>query len=135
MFRSRNVAKGERKEKDPCYPSVDRRRWLEVRIIDHSFDVTGINLEEEMVDSDEVTLGVVEGAKDTEEFALGLGVVALGSIPGAREESHGVSNAVGAKLRQYSPEANVRRVNREDDIASGAIVKSAESWAGSDGRL
>ena len=72
VLRRRDMDELKREEEDASNPAVDRRRWLQVRVVDHTLQVARIDFEDEVVDSDEIALCIVKCAKDAKKFSLGL---------------------------------------------------------------
>jgi hypothetical protein len=53
-------------------PSVDRSIRLYVGVAEHTFDVTSIHFDDEVVDSDEMKVGGTEHAEELIKLELGL---------------------------------------------------------------
>jgi len=67
----------EVKEKDSGDPAVDGCIRLDVRVVEHSFDVLHIDFDNEIVDSDYPQVGGLEAAEQSIQFELWLEVVGL----------------------------------------------------------
>ena len=129
---SRNMDELEGEKEDASDPAVDRRVGLKVGAVEHAFDVRGIDFDEELWEADEKNAIVVECAKETIKFKLGLRVVLLRSRPCARAEAGDIATIVGTKLRQYRTIAVNRRIDGEVDRTTTVKVEGTDSARSSD---
>ena len=65
----------ELEELDANTPSVDCSTWLNVRIVEHPFNITSIDFDSKIFDTDDVKSVSLKGAPETIYLDLGLGVV------------------------------------------------------------
>jgi len=73
---------------------------LDIGIAEHPSDVACVNFNDEIVDSDEVEAGSMEGTKEPVELKLGLRIAGLVFIPQNRAEAQGAAASGGAVLRE-----------------------------------
>jgi hypothetical protein len=71
----------EVEEQDGGNPAVDGSIRLHVWVAEHTFDITGIDFDNEIVDADKVKVHGPEHVEETIEFELCLRVMQLVFIP------------------------------------------------------
>jgi len=90
---------------------IDGGVQLDVRIAKHAFDITCVDFNDKVADTDNVEVHHTEGAEEAIEFKLGLRVVGLTFVPGDRAKAQGVVAPIGAVLRKYPAYAVDGRIN------------------------
>jgi hypothetical protein len=71
----------EVKEEDGGDPAIDCSIQLDIGVAEHTFDIAGVNLHNKLADADEVEAGSAEGAEESVELQLSLGVAGLTLVP------------------------------------------------------
>lgn len=81
MFVSWNVFEFKVEEEDSSNPLIDGSIGLYIGVAEHTFDVTGVDFNNKLMDTNEVEAGSTEGAKKTVELKFDLGIMGLALIP------------------------------------------------------
>jgi hypothetical protein len=69
------VLEFEVEKEDGGNPAIDCGIWLDIGVAEHTFDIAGINFNDKLTDTDKVEAGGMEGAEETIELQLSLGIV------------------------------------------------------------
>src|SRR5882724_4653212 len=103
-----NMNQLELEELDANNPSVDRSAWLNVRVVAHPFNITSIDFNSKIFDTNDVKSVSLKGAPKTIYLDLGLGVVQFSFIPSDRTKAARISLVIHAKLRENETSGNAR---------------------------
>src|SRR5882724_8023899 len=103
-----NMYQLELKEFDPNDPSVDCRTWLNFWVVEHPFDITCIDFDSKIFDTNDVKSVSLRGMPETIYLDFGLGVVRLSFIPSDGTKAAQVSLVIRAKLRENETSGNAR---------------------------
>jgi len=93
-------------ELDANNPSVDSSTWLNVRVVEHPFNITSINFDSKVFDTDDVKSVSLKGMPETIYLDLSLGVARFSFIPSDRAKAARVSLVIHAKLRENEASGN-----------------------------
>src|SRR5882724_10048441 len=129
-----NMYQLELKEFDPNDPSVDCSAWLNVWVVEHPFDITCINFDSKIFDTNNVKSVSLKGMPETIYLNLDLGVVRLSFIPSDGTKAAWVLLIIHAKLRENETGGNARRVNGQNYTSVHMII-NWQMAGGSDDRL
>ncbi len=100
---SGDVAKREVKEQNTGDPAVNRRVRLNVRVIDHTFNVLRVDLDDEILRANNERPSSFECTKQSIELDLRLRVPLFTFVPGDRAKARGVPFLVIPHLRENKP--------------------------------
>ena len=103
-----NVYQLELEELDANNPSVDHSAWLNVQVVEHPFNITSIDFDLKIFDTDDVKLVSFKGMPETIYLNLGLGVAQFSFIPSDRAKAAQVSLVIHTKLRENETSDNAR---------------------------
>ena len=67
-----DVAEDEGEEEDSGNPTVDSRIGLEVGVVEHAFDVAGVDFDDKIADSDEQSFAGFQSAVEVIDFEFSL---------------------------------------------------------------
>src|SRR5882724_2863514 len=129
-----NMYQLELEELDANNPSVDRSTWLNVRVVEHPFNITSIDFDLKIFDTNDVKLVSLKGTPETIYLNLGLGVVQFLFIPSDRTTAAQVSLVICTKLRENETSGNARQVDSQNDTSVHMIVNRPKA-GGHDDRL
>src|SRR5882724_4351262 len=101
-----NMYQLELEELDANNPSVDCSAWLNVWVVEHPFNITSIDFDSKIFDTDDVKLVSLKGAPETIYLDLGLGVAQFLFIPSDRAKAARVSLVICTKLRENEISGN-----------------------------
>src|SRR5882724_13195170 len=124
-----NVYQLELEELDANNPSVDRSTWLNVQVVEHPFDITCIDFDSKIFDTNDVKSGSLKGMPETIYLGFGLGVVRLSFIPSDGTKAAWVSLVICTKLRENETGGNARQVNSQNDTLVHMIVNWPKAGA------
>src|SRR5882724_8836767 len=96
------------KKLDPNYPSIHGHAWLNIWIVKHAFDVTGIDFHLEIPDPNEIEPVGLKGAPKAVNFNLSLRITQFPIVPSDRAKITGVPLAVSSKLQEYKASCNAQ---------------------------
>src|SRR5882724_6186678 len=105
-------------ELDANNPSVDCSAWLNVRVVEHPFNITSIDFDLKIFDTNDVKSVSLKGTPETIYLNLGLGVAQFSFIPSDGTKAARVSLVICAKLRENETSGNARRVDSQNDTWS-----------------
>src|SRR5882724_5575596 len=105
-------------ELDANNPSFDCSAWLNVQVVEHLFDITCINFNLKIFDTNDVKLVSLKGTPETIYFDLGLGVAQFLFIPSDGTKVARVSFVICTKLRKNETSGNARRVDSQNDTSN-----------------
>src|SRR5882724_9430110 len=114
-----NMYQLELEELDANNPSVDCSAWLDVWVVEHPFNITSIDFNSKIFDTNDVKSVILKGVQETIYLDLGLGVVQFSFIPSDGTKVARVSLVIRAKLRASG---NARRVDGQNDTSVCMIV-------------
>src|SRR5882724_5079037 len=103
-----NVYQLELEELDANNPSVDRSSWLNVRIVEHTFDIACIDFDLMIFDTNDVKSVGLKGAPEAIYLDFSLGVAQFSFIPSDGTKAAQVSLIISAKLRENETSGNAR---------------------------
>src|SRR5882724_4096914 len=113
-----NMYQLELEELDANNPSVDHSTWLNVQVVEHSFDIICVDFDLKIFDTNDVKSVSLKGMPETIYLDLGLGVAQFSFIPSDRTKVAQVSLVIHAKLRENETSGNARRVDSQNDTWS-----------------
>src|SRR5882724_9333330 len=93
-----NMYQLELEELDANNPSVDRSTWLNVWVVEHSFNITSIDFNLKIFDTNDVKSVSLKGMPETISLDLRLRVARFSFIPSDGTKAAWVSLVIGAKL-------------------------------------
>src|SRR5882724_1796641 len=117
-----NMYQLELEELDANNPSVDHSAWLNVRIVEHTFDIACINFDSKIFDTNDVKSVGLKGVPETIYLDLGLGVVRFSFIPSDGTKAAQVLLVIRTKLRENETSGNARQVNGQNDTLVRVII-------------
>src|SRR5882724_13295813 len=117
-----NMNQLELEELDANNPSVDCSPWLNVRAVEHSFNITSIDFDSKIFDTNDVKAVSFKGTPETIYLDLGLRVVQFSFIPSDGTKAAWVSLVIRAKLGENETGGNARQVDSQNDTLVHMIV-------------
>src|SRR5882724_3650206 len=129
-----NMYQLELEELDANNPSVDCSAWLNIWVVEHPFDITCLNFDLKIFDTNDVKLVSLKGMPETIYLDLGLGVAQFLFIPSDGTKAAWVSLVICAKLRENETSGNERRVDGQNDTSVHVIINRLKA-GGRDDRL
>src|SRR5882724_977321 len=109
-------------ELDANNPSVDRSAWLNVRVVEHSFNITSINFDSKIFDTNDVKSVSLKSMPETIYLDLRLRVARFSFIPSDGTKAARVLLVIGAKLGENETGGDARRLNGQNDTSVHMIV-------------
>src|SRR5882724_677953 len=103
-----NMYQLELEELDADNPSVVHSAWLNVRVVEHSYNITSIDFDSKIFDTNDVKSVSLKGTPETIYLDLGLRVARFSFIPSDGTKVARVSLVIWAKLGENETSGNAR---------------------------
>jgi hypothetical protein len=109
-------------------PSVDASARGDVRIGEHTLDISGINFNDEISNTNKIETKGTKGAIEAVDFELGLGVLRFSIIErnGTEATVIPLARIFNIALTEMESNCKVRRVNCENNWSRRSIVDGAK---------
>src|SRR5882724_7184695 len=113
-------------------PFVDCSTWLNIWVIEHPFNITCIDFDLKIFNTNDVKSVSLKGTPETIYLDLGLGVARFSFIPSDGTKAAQVSLVICTKLRENETGGNARRVDGQNDTSVHVIINRPKAGGHND---